>query len=391
MLALGNYGGRVMLVDDATGEERWSVPAHSIGDTAVAMSPDGRFVASVGRYDERWKLWDAASGALHREGACGTGACICWARGGALEGTGACICWTRGEALAMGHHPRLGAGSPLLQLDVDVFRKILDHATLQVRRPVVARTHGPLSVAFSPCGERLATHQGDAVIVWDTQTGQAQQRMPVMRVMRWREYANVGTGDSVTFSADGARLVCGPQTPSSLPLLLWAKGAPGQTRRSGMKLGGPRRRGRRGAVTWVELGSMDAINAQPDEYAVTWVNFSPTDNGKLAIAGSAEGDRGIQVLDVGRGKIIRKLEGCFRIAEFSPDGQAIATVNDVRGTNALYRYVKVVDANSGEVRCTMARHMHTDEVTAISWSVSLTPNPKPQTLNSKPLTLNPEH
>ena len=67
MLALGIDGGRVMLVDEATGEEQWTVQAHSAGEhgfTAVTMAPDGRFVASVGSNDESWKLWDAASGAL---------------------------------------------------------------------------------------------------------------------------------------------------------------------------------------------------------------------------------------------------------------------------------------------------------------------------------------
>jgi WD40 repeat protein len=79
MLVLGLFSGQVMLVDDATGKEKWSEQAHSVGQTvevehpnshtAVAMSPDGRFVASVARFDNSWKLWDAASGALHMEGA----------------------------------------------------------------------------------------------------------------------------------------------------------------------------------------------------------------------------------------------------------------------------------------------------------------------------------
>ena len=73
MLALGLADGRVMLVDEATGEVKWDVQAHpgtGGGRAYVSMSPDnGRFVASVGMDEKHWKLWDAASGAVHRVGA----------------------------------------------------------------------------------------------------------------------------------------------------------------------------------------------------------------------------------------------------------------------------------------------------------------------------------
>ena len=67
MLALGLDNGWVMVVDEATGEERWSVQAHSPDSLVqVAIPPNGRFVASVGSRDDGWKIWDAASGELHR-------------------------------------------------------------------------------------------------------------------------------------------------------------------------------------------------------------------------------------------------------------------------------------------------------------------------------------
>ena len=68
MLALGLDDGRVMLVDQATGEVKWAVEAH-VGDITVAMSPGGKLTASVSNEDGHWKLWDAGSGALHRVGA----------------------------------------------------------------------------------------------------------------------------------------------------------------------------------------------------------------------------------------------------------------------------------------------------------------------------------
>ena len=305
-----------MLVDDATGEEKWSVQAHSAGDTSVAMSPDGRFVASVGIRDENWKLWYAASGTLHRKGAM-----------------------------------RNGTGANIFQ------------------------TRGLLSVAFSQCGEQVATRGNDgSVIVWDGQTGQAQQRMPG-RVL---DVPHCG-GVSLTFSADGARLVRGEGING---ICVWTKGVPRQTRRRGRRteLGGSQRPVRR---PWAELGCMDEMDADLDTWisprgCVTWVDFSPTDNGKLALAATTEG---ILVVNVDSGEMIGWMEGCCLIAEFSPDGLAIATVHDgrgdamSRGRHDVFGVVKVVDVETEEVRCTMAGH--TDDVSKISWSVSLTLNPEP--------------
>ena len=78
MLALGLANGQVKLVDEATGEVKWAVQAHHYG-SRTAMSSEGRFIASVGGDDEHWKLWDAASGAVHKVGARhdGTAGCIC--------------------------------------------------------------------------------------------------------------------------------------------------------------------------------------------------------------------------------------------------------------------------------------------------------------------------
>ena len=84
MLALGLGGGTVMLVDEATGEVKWEVKAHSqsghhVGPQ-VAMSPDGMFVASGGFRDEHWRLWKVECGAFHRVGDShdGTGECFCY-------------------------------------------------------------------------------------------------------------------------------------------------------------------------------------------------------------------------------------------------------------------------------------------------------------------------
>ena len=80
MLALGLDAGRLMLVDEATGEEKWTVQAHEHfttdlaesrrqSRTHVAMSPNGRFVLSVAGFMENWKLWEATDGAEWMTGA----------------------------------------------------------------------------------------------------------------------------------------------------------------------------------------------------------------------------------------------------------------------------------------------------------------------------------
>ena len=70
MLALGLEGGSVMMVDEETGQVKWEVESHSnVSSLRAAMSPGGRFVASLGSRDTDWALLDAANGAVHREGA----------------------------------------------------------------------------------------------------------------------------------------------------------------------------------------------------------------------------------------------------------------------------------------------------------------------------------
>ena len=177
MLALGVESGRVMLVDEATGGVKWEVEAH-IADTIsdvlgqqfphlgywvlVAISPDGRFVASVELEHPRWKLWDTASGVVHMVGA-------------THDGAGACICAVDGRGLLV----------------------------VQEGCPVVAHTGGLRAVAFSPCGQRFATGGEDgAVIVWDIQSGEAERRMVEEDVWEVRTSA-------LCFSASGARLASG--------------------------------------------------------------------------------------------------------------------------------------------------------------------------------------
>ena len=165
MLALGIEDGRVVLVNEATGEEEWAAHAHpNSGRIKVAMSPDFRLVASVGLFDKTWKLWNATSGAVHREGA-------------KHDGTGACICRKVRHGL----------------------RILLEGCSIE------GHTGGLRAVAFSPCGGGIATAGLDgAVIVWDARTGKEKRRM-----QGDEEGASFGAAWSLCFSVDGAWLACG--------------------------------------------------------------------------------------------------------------------------------------------------------------------------------------
>jgi len=151
MLALGVKGGRVMLVDEATGEEKWAVQAHAGEHAIVAISPNnGRF--------ENWKVWDVANGAA-------------WMNGARHDGTGACACVV----------PDLG-------------RRLLQEGC-----PVIAHISGLRALSFSPCGQMLASGGADrAVVLWDAQTGEGGHRME----------RDAGLVRFLSFSADGARLAC---------------------------------------------------------------------------------------------------------------------------------------------------------------------------------------
>ena len=262
MLALGLEDGRVMLVDEETGEVRWAVQAHSGGDrrTRVATSMGCRFVASVGRCEDQWKLWDAASGAVHRVGP-------------RHDGKGACICMV----------PDIG------------------QRVLQEGCPVVAHTNGLCAVAFS--GQRFATGGFDGVIVWDAQTGKAEQRMIA---------GEVSAVAALSFSCDGALLAGGDYAG---PINIWD----------------------------ATMGALLRTIPAAEAYLQGSVHFSPCECRLLASGGGHE----ISLWDVDSGEKVGHIEG-RRLAVFSPNGRTIATSCPI-----TLREVRVVDVKSGAFQSTM--------------------------------------
>jgi len=286
MLALALNTGRVMRVDETTGEVKWAVQAHlpgKYGESAsprVAMSPgDGRFMVSVGRCNAHWKLWDAASGAVHRMGA--------------RDGTGACIC--------------------------DDLIQRLSHAGC----PVITHIGGICAVQFSPCGQRFATGGKDAsVIVWDAETGLAQHRLQAE-----------GACWSLAFSANGEMLACGTSGGS---IFVWAA-TNGELLRSMRQLPNsfvvmvnfsPDSRslaslaGGGGVSLW-NVNSGEKIRSME---GCRLALFSP--DGRTIATGGAGMERGVDLVDVESGAVLFHMvwrDEYVDAAAFSLDGSKLAS------------------------------------------------------------------
>ena len=190
--------------------------------------------------------------------------------------------------------------------------------------PVLAHTCVPVpgtvpegitALSFSPCGRRLATAGADnAVILWDAQTGAAEHRM-------------LGRFEiALSFSADGARLASGSRDPS---IRVWD----------------------------ATNGALLRTILHPVERGMFCVQFSPTSNRMLAVAGVAQ----CALWDVDSGERIWIVVGRY-FAAFSPDGRTIATAHPGSACD-----VRLVNAETGELVVSMVGH--TGPIYSASFSV----------------------
>ena len=182
--------------------------------------------------------------------------------------------------------------------------------SLDPRCPVYAHIAGLRAVAFSPCGQRLATGGEDQkVILWDVQTGRAV--LVLQGHTEWGIRA-IGTVHSVSFSATGARVACGNWDGS---ICVWDATT--------------------GELLWT-IHVWDRVE---------WVQFSPTDSESLtAVTILSEGLDAVSQWNVSSRERIRRFDG-QRFAVYSPDGRTMATAG-APGTHDVLLF----DAATGALR-----------------------------------------
>ncbi|MBC8872543.1 MAG: protein kinase [Planctomycetes bacterium] len=142
---------------------------------SLAVSPDGKTLASGGADDGMVKLWDLATGELKR-----------------------CLYGHTGRLLSLTFSPD---GETLASADSDSAVKLWEVATGELRRPLKGSTARTSCVAFSPDGKTLATAEKRTVKLWDVVTGELKVDVNAR-----------SNAHSVAFSPSGRALAIGTES-----------------------------------------------------------------------------------------------------------------------------------------------------------------------------------
>lgn len=165
-------GPAVRVWDATSGKERHlDFSGHLTGITALAVSADGKTIATGG---EDVRLWDAATS----------------------KPTGRIA--ARGPIAALALSPD---GKALAVAGRDRIVKVWDIATAKVVQELKGHKHFPMAVAFSPDGKRLASGDAQSTIhVWDVEIGKEDYK---------NDLKSLTDHLSLAFSPDGKTLAIG--------------------------------------------------------------------------------------------------------------------------------------------------------------------------------------
>jgi eukaryotic-like serine/threonine-protein kinase len=335
----------------------------------LAFSPDGRFIATGGYYNQTVWLWDAHNGQKVRrfKGLSGLVNGVAFSPDGRRlagwgdgAGKGEVKVWDREtgqEVLSIGHPASIGDvafspdGQRLAGGSDDKTIRVWDAQTGRVLFTVGGHTGRVGAVTFSPDGTHLASGCEDqAVRVWDAATGQ--------EVVCHKGHKGYVAG--VAFSPDGRRLASASSDKTvkvwratadprayalagHVQMIAEVKVSPdGQTLASASSDGTIR--------TWDLASHRQVLSLLAHDGGVESVTFSP-DGTRLASGGK---DRLVKVWDVKTGTQLLSLSGHtapVTSVAFSPDGKLLASASgtyDQKVFGLIPGEAKLWDARTGK-------------------------------------------